>query len=394
MANPLIALQGKSFDVNQTFSNALTNLTNAQQAPLKNRLLAAQAQQAETGARSGAEDARFRSVINAAVQVNALPLEQRLPFALNRRAQLQQQGIDTSDTDAFISAMQSGNTEGAQRLIDNTIAAGQQTGVLKPQNAGAGGLASAKTEILESGGTIQTIPTAPGQPARVVVTNPAGEEVQGQARLDALEEARQQRRARQQQAADISVGAAQGAERVKQREKRISEIQKEMSSRNRDFKRASVRLNQALNTVITADQGIKGSVKLKLSRLVPGIDVTNEAVLEQTLKQLTLDQLQSFKGPTTDFEFGQAESTVGTVGDNKTANMARVKSLSRANWFNKREFEQFKRFKRLGGDPDDFAFNFNEQVETKKGTYSLQDLQDTAVDFNMTIEEVLERLNR
>jgi len=175
---------------------------------------------------------------------------------------------------------------------------------------------------------------------------------------------------------------------------RASDIIKEMSERNRGAARSEVILRQALNLSQNASQGLTGSAKLKLSRLLPGIDSTDEAVLDATLKTLALDQLQKFKGPTTDFEYGVTESIAGSLGNSKESNIARVKSLDRARFFNEQEVKQFKKHMRAGGDPDSFRFNFGEEVKTKKGVFTLQDIQDTAVQNNLTIEETIKRLNK
>ena len=150
----------------------------------------------------------------------------------------------------------------------------------------------------------------------------------------------------------------------------------------------------ALTLAQKASQGLAGSAKLQLSRLIPGIDSTDEGALDATLKQLALEQLQQFKGPTTDFEFNVTQTIGGALGQSKESNLARIKSLDRARWFNEREFQQFNRHIKDGGDPDNFRFDFQDKVKTRKGRFSLQDLQDTAVDQNLTIDEVISRLNR
>jgi len=182
-------------------------------------------------------------------------------------------------------------------------------------------------------------------------------------------------------------------QQIKLRETRLSDITKELSSRNRDAARNQVNIAQALTLAQKASQGLTGSAKIKLAKLVPGIDVTDEAALEASLLRLSLDQLQAFKGPTTDFEFGVTQSITGGIGQSKESNIARLNSLKRSAWFNRREFEQFRKFTKAGGDPDDFSFDFNETIKTKRGDISLQDIQDTAVENNLTIEEVIRRLN-
>jgi hypothetical protein len=76
-----------------------------------------------------------------------------------------------------------------------------QVGALKPL-AGAGGLASAKTEILSDGSVVQALPNG-----EVQVRNPAGEIVTGQDRLDVLSKSRQTGIAQRQLESDIKVEA-------------------------------------------------------------------------------------------------------------------------------------------------------------------------------------------
>jgi len=318
--------------------------------------------------------------------------------------QLLEQGMQTGDFSAFDESIQDilSLREGKQpeakptAIQQNIAATGLAPGTpefqaeLKKQlNKPATGQASAKTEILADGTTIQALPSG-----EVQVRNPSGQVVTGQDRLEALRTSAEFGLDMQQKKADIAVEQARGVAGANQREKRVSDVKTELSARNRNAGRASVRLNQALKVASTATQGIVGQSKLQLAKLFPDIDVGNEALLDQTLKQLAVDQLQNFKGPTTDFEFGIVESTTGSIGDPRTANVARLKSLQRANWFNKREFEQFNRHAESGGDPDTFAFNFGEPVKTKKGVFTLQQIQDTAVSNNLSIEETLKRLNK
>ena len=168
---------------------------------------------------------------------------------------------------------------------------------------------------------------------------------------------------------------------------------KDMGERNRSAARGQRPLKQALTLIGKADQGLTGSAKLQLSKLIPGINVEDEGQLDAVFNQLALEQLQQFKGPTTDFEFGVTQDIAGSISNSQTANMARVKSLDRNNWFNQREFKQFNDYIKNGNDPDGFAFNFQETLKTKKGAFTLQQLQDTAVSNNLTIEEVLGSLN-
>ena len=224
----------------------------------------------------------------------------------------------------------------------------------------------------------------------------------GQAGFDVIEDAPLQQTSEQkrlaninekQEEAEINISTTERKEIIKQKVARTSKIKTELSERNRGAARSQRMLSQALTLAQQASQGLSGAAKLQLSRLVPGIDATDEAGLDATLKQLALEQLQQFKGPTTDFEFGVTQSIAGALGQSKESNIARIKSLDRARYFNETEFKQFNQFTKDGGDADNFRFNFQEMVKTKKGPFSLQDLQDTAVQNNLTIEETIKRLN-
>ena len=193
---------------------------------------------------------------------------------------------------------------------------------------------------------------------------------------------------------DIAVQETEKKEVIKQRVARASKIKGELGDRNRSAARSGRLISEALTFAENASQGLSGAGKLKLSKLLPGIDAGDEAGLDSALKQLALEQLQNFKGPTTDFEFGVTENIVGGVGNSKESNRARLKSLQRATWFNQREFDQFRKHTAKGGDADSFSFNFGEPIDTKKGVFTLQQLQDTAVQNNISIDDVLKRLDK
>ncbi len=193
---------------------------------------------------------------------------------------------------------------------------------------------------------------------------------------------------------EVDISATKRKETIKRKVARTSELIKEMSERNRGAARQQRALKQALTLAQNASQGLTGVAKLQLSRLIPGIDSGDEAGLDSALKQLSLELLSSFKGPTTDFEFGVTESIAGALGQSKESNIARLKSLERARFFNERESKQFQDFTKANGDPDNFRFDFSETVKTKKGPFTLESIQATAVHENLTIEETIERLNK
>ncbi len=196
---------------------------------------------------------------------------------------------------------------------------------------------------------------------------------------------------REQQVSDIRLAEQQETSR----RERAGALLDDMATRNQNAARQQVRLTEAFQLAEQADQGLTGASKLFLSRLpgLEGIDVSDTAALDAALKSVALEQLQAFKGPTTDFEFGVVQDISGDILGSQKANQARIAALQRAAWFQRREAEQARQFIINGGDARDFAFNFGEVLSTGRGEYSLQQIQNTAVYNNISIEEVLSRLN-
>lgn len=248
---------------------------------------------------------------------------------------------------------------------------------------------SATTVNLPGGLTIQTTNTG-----RKVVTDINGNILQGDAATRALQEAEERELLSAQQKSSMEVTEVADKERVKLREQRSSKFISDITERNRNAARQGRNIREALTLSEQAGEGMSAAVKVKLSKLFPGIDVSDEAALDTALTQLSLEQLQSFKGPTTDYEFNVTQDIVGSISDPKKARKAKLKALERASWFNQREYDQFLEHRRAGGSVDNFKFNFGEQIKTKKGIYTLQDLQDTAVANNLSIKDVLLRLNK
>lgn len=402
--DPRILLQRTVPDIGpavNTFMSALTANRDAREreasAPLRNRLLEAQTGQAEAQAGISQEKltqerqlSRLGSVVSGAQEISgdlsAGNFDKVNQTLLNRKARLIEEGLPTETTDEGIMLLKT-NPDELIRATNEIIQVGTSRGFIKaPARAG---LASAKTEILADGSSVQVQPDG-----SVTVTNPSGQIVEGQDRLETLAQSRQFTVDAEQQSADIAVKKAQQIATATARAGRVSEVKKEQGIRKRQATRSQIKFNQALNFVDKADQGLSGAAKLQLARVFPSIDASNEAALGSSLKSLALDELQKFSGPTTDFEFGVTEDIAGSLGEGASANRARIKSLQRNNWFIIRESDQFNRYLKAGGDPDSFAFDFNEKITTKKGPFSLQDIQDTASNGNLSIEETLKRLNQ
>jgi hypothetical protein len=294
----------------------------------------------------------------------------------------------------FIEAMNTPNFDEFRMILqsqinDVTATSGRASEALKAMQPNSGGLASAKTEILPSGATIQALPNGV-----VVVKDPLGNIVTGQGRVDVINESRTLVSSGKDADASRTIDTARNVSKVNLREGRISELTKTYGNRRRDSQASSVGLREALKLVENATQGFTGSAKLQLSKIFPSIDASNEAALESSLKRLSLDQLQKFKGPTTDFEFRVTEDIAGKLGGSQSANIARIASLQRNNYFIREQAEQFQAHVSAGGDPETYDFNFGKVIKIGKKAISLRDLQDTAVFHNISIDEAIRRFKK
>lgn len=243
---------------------------------------------------------------------------------------------------------------------------------------------SPRTEILDDGTTIEL-----RRDGSKRVTDAAGKELRGDAAREAIQAANEMKLEREREEANIEFEKQSRITEENARIRRMGELKSEMGSRNREAARGEVLLNEALTLAQNASQGLAGSALTKLSRLLPDVDVSDEAALDAALKGLALEQLQKFKGPTTDFEFGVVQQIAGELGNSRSSNIARIKALKRNSWFRKEEFNQLRKF---DGDPDEFAFDFQATKNFGDREYTLEQIQATAVANNWTIEETLKTL--
>lgn len=244
--------------------------------------------------------------------------------------------------------------------------------------------ASAVSEILDDG----TIVSLRNDGTREV-TDPEGNIVTGKAAAEAIQKAQDARFEKERKLAETEIKKQRTIAENKANIQRQAELKSEIGTRNRQAARSLVTINEALTLAQTASQGLSGTAKLKLAKIFPDIDVSDEGALDAATKQLALDQLQKFKGPTTDFEFGVVQQIAGEIGNSKSANIARLKALKRNAWFQKEEFKQLRNWK---GDPDEFEFDFGATKTFGDRQYTLEQIQATAVANNFTIEETLDRL--
>lgn len=372
-----IPLMPRAVDVGGAFQNALMNVQRLQQMQQSGQ----QAQQSSQANQLALQQAELKQAVTVAPAIfdaaskgdlNAL---QSLAANLPQRAQQEMmQMISQGDLGGIATQ--------AKRLAD-----------LAPQmgmGGQQGGVYSARSEFLPGGGAQMLSPSG-----ELTILDEAGQPITDPAAMRAFQErSRTLAQTAAQQKSDLEVRTARQKELAKITAQRAQELRTEYSNNARMSASAIPRLESAAKLIEMADQGLTADLKLQAAKIFPQIDVTNEAQLGQAFTQLALDELQKFKGPTTDFEFRVSESIPGRIGDARSANRARIASLRRNNWFISREAQQFREHINSGGDPDSFSFNFGETVKTKRGPIKLADLNDTAIANNMTIEQVISELNK
>ena len=185
--------------------------------------------------------------------------------------------------------------------------------------------------------------------------------------------------------------------RMELAEGRTSVLKQDFSTQRRLAKNSARRLREVQRLQKGATQGVGGQLLLNLGKIFPGIDVRDESALSAAYKGLALDELQKFKGPTTDFEYRISEDIAGSLGDGAFANQARTASLLRAAWFVDKKAQQFDKWVDNGHSSDRYSFDMNEPISFGAGdppiTMSLQSLQDTAVHYHLSIEDTIKKLN-
>ena len=405
-----IALMGRSPDVGQSiniFENALMNAQTRdirrqqaeQQAALAPFELQRAEQQAQANERAMQEQDARRRVESIAVFSPVLrpELEKALETGdtsaaqtvlTNRLNQLNRQGLPVDETVDAIERLRNGDTQGVLNDLNVIDQQAQMMGI---------GAQQQKQFALQSNAPI-TDPNT-GQ-VSTPVFNPSTGKTELVPVEGAIQETPTQKAEREFKAAQdlsrLSVSETKQKETIKKTVARTSELKKEFSERRRLAARSTRKVKETQKLAQKATQGLAGVGLTQLARVFPGIDAKDEGALSGAFKSLALDELQKFKGPTTDFEFAVTEDIAGSLGSGASANVARLASLERANWFADRESQQFNQHIKAGHDPDEFFFNFNELVTPKKGgkSYSLQSLQDTAVANHISIDEVIKRLSK
>ena len=120
-------------------------------------------------------------------------------------------------------------------------------------------------------------------------------------------------------------------------------------------------VRKALEAVST---GKLAQVKASLGQFIPGLNVDDEQVMQSQITQFVLDTLNKQSGTKTDFDFQKASEASAALGKTTEANKAILDILINNLDRSIAEQEQFKSFKREGGDTAEFIFKDDSEPTT------------------------------
>jgi hypothetical protein len=332
------------------------------------------------------KEALFQDMVKAQSLLKRDPTGERAKkFLINRRGFIEKLGGTPTETNLLIDMLDKNNIEGVQKELIEGIATGQRLGY-GPEKAKT----SAATEFWKHSG----LSRMSDNQGNVIWRNAQGQILSPEEVPLALADAHEAHLNFLDRQSQIDIKEAAKKEALALQAKRNSDLHSELSGRNREASRRKTRVKEALVLSEQAADGLQAGLARRLANIFPNIDVKDENALTVALTQLQLDYLQSFKGPTTDFEFGVTQRITGSDMTPKESRRAMLKALERSAWFMKEEYNQYMAHLKNGGSSDNFAFNLGAIVSTKKGDFSLEDIQKTAVSRHMSIEDVLRQLNK
>jgi len=289
------------------------------------------------------------------------------------RAVLAQSGITNfEDTDAAIAALTSGDPKQI-RAIQLQGEQAIRMSEARTQSESKERF-SPTTTTLPGGITVQTTTTG-----RKAVTDAGGNVLRGKEAIDAIAAAEQAKSDRavelagakktavtaaeiagaEEKAAAKAEGQATGAANIAEQKKigitrgEIADKINQSAIQSRSTRPSVVAVRSALESIKT---GKLAQAKTSLGSFIPGLDISDEQVMQSQITAFVLDTLSKQSGTKTDFDFKKAEEASASLGKTTEANKAildiLIKNLDRTI----EEQNQFKSFKREGGNAEDFQF--------------------------------------
>ena len=296
----------------------------------------------------------------------------------NRQVLIQSGITNLEDTDEAIAAFRSGDAKQINAIKqqgDEAIRMATERGLF---GANKDEKFSATTTSLPGGITVQTT-----NKGRKVVTDAGGNVLRGAEATKAItdaEEAKTQRAIDEAGGKKTSVldaeaeaaaliesekakGKAEGAANIKEQEAlgttrgSIADTINKAAIQSRSTRPAVVAVRTALESI---DTGKAAQAKAVLGPYIPGLDTSDEEVMQSQITQFVLDTLNQQTGTKTDFDFKKASEASASLGKTTAANKQildiLIKNLDRTI----DEQNQFKQFGKQGGKAEDFKFSDRE----------------------------------
>lgn len=391
-----IPLMGRGIDVAGSVTSGLRNrgmldqLQEAKEAaPLRQQLLQDKAAQSQLLTQQNQQqqaladqDRVIGSIANSYSGVKSLVDSGKFNEAADaleaNKEVLRQSGVTNfEDSDAAIAAFRSNDPKEINRfkmLGEQAISLANERGIGTNKDERF----SPTTTSLAGGITVQTT-----NKGRKVVTDAGGNVLRGSEATRAIEAAEQadidqaieEAGGKKQSSLDAEVSAAALIESEKAKGKAsVAADQKEQEAigttrgsiqdtinkaaiQSRSTRPAVVAVRTALESI---DTGKAAQAKAVLGPYIPGLDTSDEEVMQSQITQFVLDTLNQQTGTKTDFDFKKASEASASLGKTTAANKQildiLIKNLDRTI----DEQNQFKQFSKQGGKAEDFKFSDSE----------------------------------
>ncbi len=278
-----------------------------------------------------------------------------------------------------ISDIQNATPEQRVQMYQGIDALGQQLGVLEPRQQQTGekfiktvgnlaimqgvdgkiktvevpGLDTVKDEDKEKALNVGSTVALKGGKIGRVVTDPKT----GSTRIEVASVPEGAEVETQEQISQRKIDETEKKEAARLLSKERATIKNDILTSGRNADRDIIRLKRIKTALEFFETGKIAQAKKILGPYIPGIDPSDEQAMEALLQSAVFPVLANFKGPTTDFEFEKANETIARLGNTPRANALIVDSMIQFMNDKKDERNQFKKFVKGGGKPENFSFS-------------------------------------
>lgn len=255
----------------------------------------------------------------------------------NEKLSRQQAGLDTSIIDEGIALAEAGEFGELSETLGQIIQAGQPAADFKS-------FAPVQTTTAEGGIGLAIPQVGPDGQTRLQPLDLGG--------LDLTKEAPAAKREAELQAA---IAKKQGELIANQRQT----IKTEIISAGRNARRQIKDIDRIEEAFQAIDTGKITQATRLLGPFIPGVDPTDEQALQASINSLVMQQIGNLPGALSEKELVFAKEATANLGFTREANLIIIRRLKRAQQDLIDEEQQFKKFTKGGGNPEDFEFDIS-----------------------------------